>query len=84
MVPEADRETASQKRVLGAHHFTKALTEITPSASESLGTLSDLRKWNEEFGEGTKRRTKKSWGSKFGFGPKGGEEGRVAREGPST
>ncbi len=47
---------ATQKRILRPHNFTKALKEITPSASESLGTLPDLRKWNDEFGEGHKRR----------------------------
>jgi hypothetical protein len=47
---------AAQKRILRPHNFTKALKEITPSASESLGTLLDLRKWNDEFGEGRKRK----------------------------
>jgi SpoVK/Ycf46/Vps4 family AAA+-type ATPase len=47
---------ATQKRILRPHNFTKALKEITPSASESLGTLPDLRKWNDEFGEGRKRK----------------------------
>ncbi|EJU05449.1 AAA-domain-containing protein [Dacryopinax primogenitus] len=57
------------QRVLRPHHFAKALTEISASTSESLGTLSDLRKWNEEFGEGgTKRGRRKRWGAKFGFG----------------
>lgn len=57
-------------RVLGARHFAKALHEITPSASESLGTLSSLRKWNDEFGEGAAGKAKKrrGWGDKFGFG----------------
>ena len=70
-------------RKLDLHNFTKALTEITPSASESLGTLADLRKWNDEFGEG--RRDKKReqvWGKgRFGFvdkPPKSDEDGRVA------
>jgi hypothetical protein len=57
------------RRILRAHNFTKALREITPSASEALGTLADLRKWNNEFGEG--RRDKKRvqvWGrGTFGF-----------------
>lgn len=57
-------------RVLAARHFAKALHEITPSASESLGTLSSLRKWNDEFGEGatSKVRKQRGWGGKFGFG----------------
>ncbi|KZO95693.1 AAA-domain-containing protein [Calocera viscosa TUFC12733] len=57
------------QRILRPHHFAKALTEITASTSESIGTLSDLRKWNEEFGEGGSRRgRRKRWGDRFGFG----------------
>jgi hypothetical protein len=69
-------------RVLRMVHFEKALKEITPSASEQMGTLADLRKWNEEFGEGGRKRGKRIWGGKFGFIVKGGEqpeEGRVQR-----
>ncbi len=55
-------------RSLAWRNFEQALKEITPSASESLGSLAELRKWNDEFGEG--RRTKKTqvWGKgRFGF-----------------
>jgi hypothetical protein len=47
----------------------KALKEITASASESLGTLADLRKWNDEFGEGRKDKKRvQVWGrGNFGF-----------------
>lgn len=69
-------------RVLHLHNFAKALKEITPSSSESLGSLAELRKWNDEFGEG--RRDKKRqqfWGKgRFGFTDKihqEGENGRV-------
>ncbi|KAA1474931.1 AAA-domain-containing protein [Dentipellis sp. KUC8613] len=55
-------------RMLHLRNFTKALKEITPSSSESLGSLADLRKWNEEFGEGRKKRKKQVWGKdRFGF-----------------
>ncbi|KAG1827017.1 uncharacterized protein BJ212DRAFT_1443205 [Suillus subaureus] len=56
-------------RVIHARHFTKALKEITPSSSESLGSLADLRKWNEEFGEGRKdKKRHQVWGKgRFGF-----------------
>jgi hypothetical protein len=55
-------------RTIRARNFDKALQEITPSASESLGTLADLRKWNEEFGEGRKDKKVQVWGKgKFGF-----------------
>lgn len=69
-------------RIIHLRHFTRALKEITPSSSESLGSLTDLRKWNEEFGEG--RQDKKRlqvWGKgRFGFIDKGfptQEDGRV-------
>ena len=66
-------------RILRPHNFAKALKEITPSASESLGSLADLRKWNDEFGEG-RRRKKQVWGKdRFGFTRQwhSGEDGRV-------
>jgi hypothetical protein len=72
--------SVTQKRVLRPHNFAKALKEITPSASESLGTLADLRKWNDEFGEGRKRK-KQVWGKdRFGFTRQWGreEDGKVA------
>ena len=49
-------------RTLYLRHFTKALKEISPSSSESLGTLAALRKWNEEFGEGQKKKVRRMWG----------------------
>jgi hypothetical protein len=66
-------------------NFTKALNEITPSASESLGTLSDLRKWNEEFGEGGRQRKRMMWGGRFGFSDTRAEggEGKVGSTSPS-
>ena len=55
-------------RTLRLANFARALKEITPSSSESLGTLSDLRKWNAEFGEGHKQKKKQVWGKdRFGF-----------------
>ncbi|KAF5381064.1 hypothetical protein D9615_003892 [Tricholomella constricta] len=76
-------------RVLHLHNFAKALKEITPSSSESLGSLAELRKWNDEFGEG--RRDKKRqqfWGKgRFGFTDKlnkDGENGRVVHSANSA
>ncbi|KAJ1309793.1 hypothetical protein OPQ81_006558 [Rhizoctonia solani] len=70
-------------RTLRNEHFTRALKEITPSASEALGTLADLRKWNAEFGGGDRRKSNKAWGTRFGFGgsgkrPDGEGTGKVA------
>lgn len=65
--PVGDTST-SYSRTISWHNFEKALKEITPSASESLGSLADLRKWNEEFGEGRKQRKQIVWGKgRFGF-----------------
>ena len=66
---EPTPETAAlYQRTIHLRNFEKALKEITPSASESLGSLAELRKWNEEFGEGRKQRKQVVWGKgKFGF-----------------
>ncbi|TFY81767.1 hypothetical protein EWM64_g2244 [Hericium alpestre] len=61
-------ETGQHARLLHLKNFAKALNEITPSSSESLGSLTDLRKWNEEFGEGRKHKRRQVWGKdRFGF-----------------
>lgn len=63
------KDVAEKARILSLHHFSQALKEITPSSSETLGSLADLRKWNEEFGEGRRDRKKHQvWGKdRFGF-----------------
>lgn len=68
--PSQDNPTAAERphsRSLAWRNFEQALKEITPSASESLGSLTELRKWNDEFGEGRKAK-KLVWGKdRFGF-----------------
>lgn len=68
---DASRPSATEPyvRILSGHNFNKALKEITPSSSEALGSLSDLRKWNDEFGEGKKAKKRQQvWGKdRFGF-----------------
>ena len=78
-------EPEKPQRVLFARHFARALKEITPSASEHLGTLADLRRWNDEFGDGAHGRRKRKtvvWGKdRFGFTnrtEKEAEPGKVA------
>ena len=71
-----------QIRILRLQNFTKALKEITPSSSEALGSLAELRKWNDEFGEGRRdKRRKQVWGKdRFGFtdtGHRRGDDGKV-------
>ncbi|KAJ6630739.1 hypothetical protein B0H10DRAFT_1982677 [Mycena sp. CBHHK59/15] len=72
---------ATAPRILHLRHFTKALKEITPSSSEVLGSLADLRKWNEQFGEGRgSKKRQQVWGKgRFGFTEKtsSSEDGRV-------
>ena len=69
-------------RKLHQQNFVKALQEITPSSSEILGSLAELRKWNEEFGEGRRNRKRQQvWGKgSFGFTKQSAqpqEEGKV-------
>ncbi|THH33875.1 hypothetical protein EUX98_g233 [Antrodiella citrinella] len=65
---EPTEPTTKPPRTLAWHNFEAALKEITPSSSEHLGTLADLRKWNQEFGEGRRERKKQVWGKdRFGF-----------------
>ena len=75
------------KRVLHLRNFLQAQREITPSSSESFGSLAELRKWNEEFGEGRRdRKRRQVWGKgQFGFVDHGNDslqEGRVAHSQP--
>ena len=77
-------EPIPPSRTLSLQHFTQALKEITPSSSETLGSLSDLRKWNDEFGEGRSNRTRRQVWGKGRFGFVDGldpivEDGRVAK-----
>ncbi|KAF8628317.1 hypothetical protein AX15_003864 [Amanita polypyramis BW_CC] len=75
VAPGPESEGPTQSRILYLHNFLKALKEITPSSSESLGSLAELRKWNEEFGEGHKdKKRQQVWGKgRFGF-TKGSDE----------
>ncbi|KAI5834115.1 AAA-domain-containing protein [Schizophyllum commune Tattone D] len=80
--PTPETKPTTPPRVLNLRHFEKAMKEITPSSSEALGSLAELRKWNDEFGEGRKdKRRKQVWGKgSFGFTNvvRDGEAGRVA------
>jgi hypothetical protein len=70
--PEPEATHERPLRVISLSNFEQALKEITPSSSESLGTLSELRKWNDEFGEGKRDKRRNMWGKgNFGFIEKG-------------
>lgn len=76
--PETEAALEHPRRVISTSNFEKALKEITPSSSESLGTLSELRKWNDEFGEGKREKRRNMWGKgSFGFVEKGEGQGEI-------
>jgi hypothetical protein len=82
--PTPEEETVAPVRVLTFANFTKAMKEITPSSSEALGSLGELRKWNDEFGEGRKEKRRQMWGKgNFGFIEKDGKarELKIGAEG---
>ena len=69
--PTFSRTPKQLCQVISLSNFEQALKEITPSSSESLGTLSELRKWNDEFGEGKMDKGRSMWGRSFGIVEKG-------------
>lgn len=82
---EPNDAEAAAIRILRPHNFAQALTEITPTASDSLSAL--VKKWNDDFGEGRKDRKKQQvWGKGiFGFVDKVKveDDGRILPESPS-
>ncbi|KAF8420081.1 hypothetical protein EV426DRAFT_700708 [Tirmania nivea] len=68
-----------EKRVLQKRHFEKALKEVGASVGEDMGSLGAMRKWDEKFGEGRKRKGARV----MGFGGVGGKDGAggLAEEG---
>jgi SpoVK/Ycf46/Vps4 family AAA+-type ATPase len=46
------------KRVLRPSHFEKALTEVTPSISESMETIDLLRKFDKQYGNAKDKKKK--------------------------
>jgi SpoVK/Ycf46/Vps4 family AAA+-type ATPase len=50
-----------EKRVLTVKHFDKAKEEISASVNEDMRSLAAIRKFDEEFGSGN-RRKKNAWG----------------------
>ncbi|KAG0051605.1 hypothetical protein BGZ83_003525 [Gryganskiella cystojenkinii] len=52
--------TSSPTRVISRKHFEKALTQITPSCSENMESLTELKKWDGLYGDAGKGRRKGS------------------------
>lgn len=42
--------------VLTMEHFKEALKMVPPSLSEEMGTLTEIRKWDSQFGDGKKKK----------------------------
>jgi SpoVK/Ycf46/Vps4 family AAA+-type ATPase len=59
--PAEEMESAPSKRVLRLAHFEQALTEVTPSISESMETIELLRKFDKQYGN-VKNKKKKLMG----------------------
>lgn len=60
--------TTTPKRILTHYHFELAFKEISPSLSDEMQTLSELRKWNELFGEASDVAKRKRRLRMLGFG----------------
>lgn len=57
--------TTPPVRVIGKRHFDKAMQQITPSCSENMESLTELRKWDGLYGDGGKGRRKTMKGIGF-------------------
>ncbi|KAG0305895.1 hypothetical protein BGZ98_003338 [Dissophora globulifera] len=62
---ETQETRAMPVRVIRKRHFDKALAQITPSCSENMDSLTELRKWDGLYGDGGKGRRKVSKGIGF-------------------
>ncbi|KAF9129109.1 hypothetical protein BGW39_004451 [Mortierella sp. 14UC] len=72
--------TASPTRVIQKRHFDKALAQVTPSCSENMDSLTELRKWDGLYGDGGKGRRKaiKSLGFEVDAGAGAGHKAKQA------
>ena len=55
-----------EKRTLSTRHFEKAVKEISASIGEDMGSLTAIRKFDEQYGDRRSRRKKTAYG--FGIG----------------
>jgi ATP-dependent 26S proteasome regulatory subunit len=82
---KADKEfKLPEKRTLSHRHFEKAVKEISASISEDMGSLTAIRKFDEQYGERRNRRKKTAYG--FGVGEVGVDEdaARVRQSSPGA
>ncbi|KAL9039450.1 MAG: hypothetical protein Q9180_002522 [Flavoplaca navasiana] len=59
-------KVSTPKRILRRHHFERALEEITASVSDDMRSLTQIRKFDEKFGD--RRARKGRLGGRYGFG----------------
>ncbi|QRV95294.1 AAA family ATPase [Ceratobasidium sp. AG-Ba] len=65
--PEEKPETI-KPRVLFNRHFARALMDVAPSSSESQGAMSELRKWNTQFGTGARDQPRTTGSLPYNYG----------------
>ena len=71
------------KRTLTSRHFDQALAEISASISEDMGSLTAIRKFDEQYGDRRGRRKKAGYG--FGIGDDAVDESAArVRQAPSS
>ena len=58
-------EQLLQVRILKERHFQVALKQVTPSCSEDMSSLTELRKWDGMYGDGAWNRKKRVKGIGF-------------------
>jgi SpoVK/Ycf46/Vps4 family AAA+-type ATPase len=61
-----------EKRTLAPRHFDKAIKEISASISEDMSSLTAIRKFDEQYGDGRGKKKKAGYG--FGLGDAGVDE----------
>ncbi|CAG8643843.1 8136_t:CDS:2 [Funneliformis mosseae] len=64
-VSNDNSEQLPQVRILKQHHFQTALKQVTPSCSEDMSSLTELRKWDGMYGDGAWNRKKRVKGIGF-------------------
>ena len=57
-VDESGDVKVAERRILHPSHFEKALTEVTPSISESMETIELLRKFDKQYGNAKDKKKK--------------------------
>ena len=71
-----------EKRVLTSRHFDRALGEISASISEDMSSLQAIRKFDERYGDGRRKR-RRHMGFEVGPGRALTEEARVRQAVPA-